>query len=98
MIKTFKIFSMAAMALMMAACSSEDAALNNSTAQQQGRKVQFTATIAAPNSGAGTRTEYTEGTASSGEAARTADTIIIRNRGSSFLRVMTWAEIEGPNR
>ena len=67
MIKTFKIFSMAAMALMMAACSSEDAALNNSTAQQQGRKVQFTATIAAPNSGAGTRTEYTEVT--SGDAA-----------------------------
>ena len=69
MIKTFKIFSMAAMALMMAACSSEDAALNNSTAQQQGRKVQFTATIAAPNSGAGTRTEYTEVT--SGDAAGT---------------------------
>ena len=69
MIKTFKIFCMAAMALMMAACSSEDAALNNSTAQQQGRKVQFTATIAAPNSGAGTRTEYTEVT--SGDAAGT---------------------------
>ena len=69
--KTFKIFSTAALAFMMAACSSEDAALNNSPAQQQGRKVQFTATIAAPNSGAGTRTEYTEVT--SGDAAGTID-------------------------
>ena len=55
--KTFKIFS-----TMMAACSSEDAALNNSPAQQQGRKVHFTATIAAPSGNAGTRTEYTEDT------------------------------------
>lgn len=60
--KTFKIFSTAALALMMAACSSEDAALNNSPAQQQGRKVHFTATIAAPSGNAGTRTEYTEDT------------------------------------
>ena len=67
--KTFKIFSTAALALMMAACSSEDAALNNSPAQQQGRKVHFTATIAAPSGNAGTRTEYTEVT--EGEAAGT---------------------------
>ena len=58
--KTFKIFSTAALALMMAACSSEDTALNNSP--QQGRKVHFTATIAAPGGNAGTRTEYTEDT------------------------------------
>lgn len=69
MIKTFKIFSTAALALVMAACSSEDIAQNNSPAQQEGRKVQFTATIAASNSGAGTRTEYTEVT--SGDAAGT---------------------------
>ena len=67
--KTFKIFSTAALALMMAACSSEDTALNNSPAQQQGRKVHFTATIAAPGGNAGTRTEYTEVT--EGEAAGT---------------------------
>ena len=67
--KTFKIFSTAALALMMAACSSEDAALNNSPAQQQGRKVHFTATIAAPGGNAGTRTEYTEVT--EGDAAGT---------------------------
>lgn len=67
--KTFKIFSTAALALMMAACSSEDAALNNSPAQQQGRKVHFTATIAAPGGNAGTRTEYTEVT--EGETAGT---------------------------
>ena len=67
--KTFKIFSTAALALMMAACSSEDAALNNSPAQQQGRKVHFTATIAAPGGNASTRTEYTEVT--EGDAAGT---------------------------
>ena len=67
--KTFKIFSTAALALMMAACSSEDTALNNSPAQQQGRKVHFTATIAAPGGNAGTRTEYTEVT--EGDAAGT---------------------------
>ena len=66
--KTFKIFSTAALALMMAACSSEDAALNNTPAQE-GQKVPFTATIAAPGSGAGTRTEYTEVT--TGSAAGT---------------------------
>ena len=66
--KTFKIFSTAARALMMAACSSEDTAQNNSPAQQ-GQKVPFSATIAAPGSGAGTRTEYTEVT--TGDAAGT---------------------------
>lgn len=66
--KTIKIFSTAALALMMAACSSEDTALN-STPAQEGQKVPFTATIAAPGSGAGTRTEYTEVT--SGDAAGT---------------------------
>ena len=53
---------------MLAACSSEDTALN-STPAQDGQKVPFTATIAAPGSGAGTRTEYTEVT--SGDAAGT---------------------------
>ena len=71
--KTFKIFSTAALALMMAACSSEDAALNNSPAQQQGRKVHFTATIAAPGGNAGTRTEYTEVT--TGDAAGTINVV-----------------------
>ena len=66
--KTFKIFSTAALAFMMAACSSEETALNNSPVQQ-GQKVPFTATIAAPGSGAGTRTEYTEVT--TGSAAGT---------------------------
>ena len=70
--KTFKIFSTAALALMMAACSSEDAALNNSPAQE-GQKVPFTATIAAPGSGAGTRTEYTEVT--TGGAAGTINVV-----------------------
>ena len=62
--KIFRIFTIAAAALMMAACSTDDIAqLIN------GDKKNFTATIAAPNSGATTRTEYTEVT--TGEAAGT---------------------------
>ena len=67
--KIFRLFTIAAAALILSACSSEDAALNNSPAQQQGRKVHFTATIAAPGGNAGTRTEYTEVT--TGDAAGT---------------------------
>ena len=43
----------------MVACSSEDL---TQQAQTKAGKMQFSATIAAPNSGAGTRTEYTEDT------------------------------------
>lgn len=53
--KTFRLFSMAALALMMAACSNED----NDLTLQDG-KLPFSATIAAPGSGASTRTTYTE--------------------------------------
>lgn len=58
--KTFKIFSMAALALVMAACSNEDNAIEQQPAQQLSR-IPFSATIAAPNSGATTRTTYTPG-------------------------------------
>ncbi len=57
--KTFKLFSMAALALVMAACSSEDNEIQQPA--EQG-KMHFTATIAAPNSGATTRTTVTPGT------------------------------------
>ena len=53
--------------MMMVACSSEDTALKNTPAA--GPQMQFTATIAAPGSGATTRTEYTEVT--TGDAAGT---------------------------
>ena len=55
--KINRLFSIAAATMMMVACSSEDTALNNNRAA--GPQMQFTATIAAPGSGA-TRTEYTE--------------------------------------
>ena len=58
--KTFKIFSMAALALVMAACSNEDNAIEQQPAQQLSR-IPFSATIAAPNSSATTRTTYTPG-------------------------------------
>ena len=54
----FKLFSIAAAALMMVACSNED--LTQQTQTKAG-KMQFSATIAAPNKG-GTRTVYTEDT------------------------------------
>ena len=57
---------------MLAACSSEDTALNNTPAQE-GQKVPFTATIAAPGGNAGTRTEYTEVT--TGSAAGTINVV-----------------------
>ena len=57
--KIFRLFTIAAAALMMVACSSEDL---TQQAQTKAGKMQFSATIAAPNSGAGTRTEYTEDT------------------------------------
>ena len=56
--KTFRLFSMAALALVMAACSSEDNALENATPVKPGL-IPFSATVA-PLSGATTRTEYTE--------------------------------------
>ena len=56
--KTFKLFSMAAVALMMAACSSEDIMTQQEPAKQGGL-VHFTATLAAPTDGV-MRTVYTE--------------------------------------
>ena len=56
--KTFRLFSMAALALVMAACSSEDNEIQQPA--EQG-KMHFTATIAAPNGGT-TRTTATAGT------------------------------------
>lgn len=58
--KTFKLFSMAALALAMAACSNEDSALENAAPAQQQGAMKFTATLAAPGSGATTRTTYNE--------------------------------------
>jgi len=59
-LKTFRLFSMAALALAMAACSNEDSALENAAPAQQQGAMKFTATLAAPGSGATTRTTYTE--------------------------------------
>ena len=57
--KTFKLFSMAALALMMAACSNDDNEIQQPA--QQG-PITFTATLAAPNSSATNRTTATAGT------------------------------------
>ncbi len=57
--KTFRLFSIAALALAMAACSSEENTLETQSPAAPG-KLHFTATIEAPRTGATTRTEYTE--------------------------------------
>lgn len=56
--KTFKLFSMAALALVMAACSSDDNEILQQPEQQQG-KMHFTATLASPNSDPTTRSTAT---------------------------------------
>ncbi len=55
--KTFRLFSIAALALVMAACSSDD---NEILQPAEQGKMHFTATIAAPNNGATTRTTVTK--------------------------------------
>lgn len=58
--RKIRLFSIAALALMMAACSSEDSALETATPAKPGL-IPFSATVA-PLSGATTRTVYTPGT------------------------------------
>ena len=78
--KTLKIFSMAALALVMAACGSDDNVIEQQPAQQQA-KMHFTATIEAPNSGATTRTTYTEDGTSINVAWKSGDQIALIHGG-----------------
>ena len=89
---TFRLFSMAALAFVMAACSSDDSVLEPSTPAEAG-KLHFTATVAAPDNGAGTRTTYTEVT--SGDDAGTinvawkvGDEIVVANGDDGYLDVV----------
>ena len=77
--KTFRLFSMAALALVMAACSNNDDEIKQ-PAQQQGM-IPFCATIAAPNSGATTRTTYTEVGTSINVAWKNGDQIALIHNG-----------------
>lgn len=67
---------MAALALTFVACSKDD----NDMAQQEG-KIPFSATIAAPNSGATTRTTYTESGTSINVAWKSGDQIALVHGG-----------------
>ncbi len=71
---------MAALALVMAACGSDDNVIEQQPAQQQA-KMHFTATIAAPNSGATTRTTYTEDGTSINVAWKSGDQIALIHGG-----------------
>ena len=57
--RKLRLFSIAALTLAMAACSSEENTLETQSPAAPG-KLHFTATIATPDNGAGTRTEYSE--------------------------------------
>ena len=67
---------MAALALTFAACSNDD----NDVTQQEG-KIPFSATIAAPSSGATTRTTYTESGTSINVAWKSGDQIALVHGG-----------------
>lgn len=71
-----KCIFMAALALTFVACSNDD----NDMAQQEG-KIPFSATIAAPNSGATTRTTYTESGTSINVTWKSGDQIALVHGG-----------------
>ena len=71
-----KCIFMAALALTFVACSNDD----NDMAQQEG-KIPFSATIAAPNSGATTRTTYTESGTSINVVWKSGDQIALVHGG-----------------
>ena len=77
--KINRLFSIAAAALMMVACSSEETALKNNPAA--GSQMPFTATIAVPGSGAGTRTAYTESGTDINVAWKVGDEIALIHNG-----------------
>lgn len=79
--KAIKLFSMAVAALVMAACSSNDDVIQQQPAQPQATKMHFTATIAAPNSGATTRTTYTEDGTTINVAWKKGDQIALIHNG-----------------
>lgn len=78
--KTFRLFSMAALALVMAACSND---LNELETVQpsEARTMHFSATIAAPGSGATTRTTYTNNITSISVAWKSGDKIALVHGG-----------------
>ena len=78
---------------MMVACSSEETALNNNPAA--GSQMQFTATITAPNSGATTRTEYTESGTDIKVAWEVGDEIALFHYGVKDVATVTAVNDDG---
>ena len=74
--KTFRLFSIAVLALAMAACDNED---NVTEQPPQQAKIPFSATLVAPGNGATTRTTYTESEGSINVAWKIGDAIQIVN-------------------
>lgn len=72
--KTLRLFSMAALALVMAACSKNDIA-------NEDGKIPFSATIAAPNNDPSTKTTYTEDGTSINVAWKSGDQIALVHGG-----------------
>lgn len=85
---------MAALALMMAACSSNDDELTVQPAQQDG-KIPFSATIATPSSGATTRTTYTESGTSINVAWKKNDMIALVHNGKKDVVLVETVNSDG---
>ena len=87
--KTFRIISMAALALMLAACSNDE----NDLAQQG--MMHFTATIEAPNGDATTRTTYTNYGTSIDVVWKVGDEIALVHNGVKDVATVTAVDGSG---
>ena len=90
--KTFRLFSMAALALVMAACSNDDNDTPNINPAEAG-VVHFSATLPAPNSGATTRTQYTEDAGTINVAWKAGDEIALCHNGTKDVITLTASDI-----
>jgi len=90
--KTFRFFCMAALALVMAACSNDDNDTPNINPAEAG-VVHFSATLPAPNSGATTRTQYTEDAGVINVAWKAGDEIALCHNGTKDVITLTASDI-----
>lgn len=90
--KTFRFFSMAALALVMAACSNDDNDTPNINPAEAG-VVHFSATLPAPNSGATTRTQYTEDAGVINVAWKAGDKIALCHNGKKDVITLKASDI-----
>ena len=91
--KAFRILSMVAMALILGACDNEDNNIEQPV--QQTKSIPFSATIAAPNSGAKTRTIYNEDNGQINVAWDVDDEIALLHNGVKDVATVTAVDGSG---